>query len=160
MIKILKNQLFKHINMLQKSLIFESEEFLKKNLLVLLVIDRDSGKLLYNFIRDDFFDPDIIAGFLTAIQGFSNEIISKGSPIEEISYKDFQIKFEDAEYTRIVAIFLKNPNNSISPVVSNKMKDFITQFELKYSEKLCDWKGNLDNFIEADNIVQEIFFNS
>ncbi|MHA1384473.1 MAG: hypothetical protein ACTSR3_12025 [Candidatus Helarchaeota archaeon] len=134
------------------------QDYFKTNLLALLITSKDSGKVLYNHIRNELISPDLIGGFLTAIQSFGSEIILKNSPIKELCYKDFQIKVEEGKYTNVIAVLLENPNSLITHSIVEKMRDFIISFELIYRENLKDWDGRIDIFEEADSLLKEFFF--
>ncbi len=133
-------------------------EYFKENLLALLIMSKESGKVLYSHISDELIDPDLIGGFLTAIQDFGNELFSKESPIKELCYKDFKIKIEDGKYTRVVMVLLDNPNELFKKSISEKMRDFLFSFELIYRNKLQKWNGRIDGFDDVDSLLQEFFF--
>ncbi|MFX0135201.1 MAG: hypothetical protein ACFFDN_16275 [Candidatus Hodarchaeota archaeon] len=160
----IKNSLMPIFNFLQKldkirgNLNQNIDEYFRDNLLALLIMSKDSGKVLYNHIRDELTNPDLIGGFLTAIQDFGNELFSKDSPIKELCYKDFKIKIEDGKYTRVVIVLINNPNELIKKSISEKMKDFLISFELIYRSKLQNWNGRTDIFEDADFLFKEFFF--
>ncbi|MFX1452507.1 MAG: hypothetical protein ACFFCM_16845 [Promethearchaeota archaeon] len=133
-------------------------EYFRDNLLALLIMSKDSGKVLYNHIRDELISADLVGGFLTAIQDFGNELFSKDSPIRELSYRDFKIKIEEGKYTKVVIILLNNPNELIAHSISERMRDFIISFELIYRTNLECWNGRTDLFEDADSLFKEFFF--
>lgn len=133
-------------------------QYFKNNLLTLLITGKEAGKVLYNYVKDEIISPDLIGGFLFAIQSFGSEIVAKDTPIKELCYKDFQIKVEEGKYTNVVAVLLENPDRLMTHSVSEKMKDFIISFELIYRDSLKDWGGRIDIFQETESLVREFFF--
>ncbi|NVM04912.1 MAG: hypothetical protein HWN67_21505 [Candidatus Helarchaeota archaeon] len=160
----IKNSLTPIFNFLQKLDKFKDKlnqninEYFRDNLLALLIMSKDSGKVIYNHVRDELISPDLIGGFLTAIQDFGNELFSKDSPIRELCYKDFKIKIEDGKYTRVVIVLLDNPNEIFKKSISEKMRDFLFSFELINRKKLENWKCRTDVFDDTDALFQEFFF--
>ena len=118
-----------------------------------MVIHKSSGKIPYFKIRNDLIDPDLVGGYLTALQSLGNELISKTSSMKEVTFEDFQIKLEDGEYTRIALILLKNPSKSIATFISNIMTNFIEKFEVVFNKKLRNWDGSLNSFKSLDFMV-------
>ncbi len=151
---------FQKLDRLQDDLSERISDFFKNNLLTLLILEKNSGKVAYNYMRDEMINPDLVGGFLTAIQGFGSELISKDSPIKELCYKDFLIRVEEGKYTNVVVVLLDNPNVLLNRSVSEKMRDFIISFELIHRGHLKDWDGRIDVFDDAESLLKEFFFKS
>ncbi|MHA1380928.1 MAG: hypothetical protein ACTSRG_21385 [Candidatus Helarchaeota archaeon] len=151
---------FQKLDELREEVNKNLNQYFKENLLALLITGKDAGKVLYNYVKDEMISPDLIGGFLFAIQGFGGEIVAKDSPIKELCYKDFQIRVEEGKYTNVVAVLLENPDKLMTHSVSEKMRDFIISFELIYRSALKNWEGRTDIFQETESLVKEFFFKS
>jgi hypothetical protein len=137
------------------SIISELErKYSKRILALLLIIDYTSGLTLFqqNFAGNEL-DPDLISGFLTAVQSFGSELSSEKTEMKKLAYKDFEIELNVGDYVR-AALFLAGP---ATKWLINNLVTFINSFEQQFGEVLKDWHGDVTKFITAPELVKEIF---
>ncbi|MHA1798461.1 MAG: hypothetical protein ACTSVY_08420, partial [Candidatus Helarchaeota archaeon] len=138
-----------------KKKIFEEEIKYSKNILkYLMVIHKETGLTIYEkgFYGTEF-DPDLIGGFLTAIQNFGSEISSQETAMKKLVYKDFQIELEDGDYIRAALILNGEPTKYL---IKNLLK-FVNSFENTFRDELQDWAGNLKIFREKEDALSDLF---
>jgi hypothetical protein len=98
-------------------------------------------------------DPDLISGFLTAVQSFGSELSSEKTEMKKLAYKDFEIELNVGDYVR-AALFLIGPGTKW---LINNLVTFINSFEQQFGEVLKDWHGDVSQFTTAPELVKEIF---
>lgn len=120
----------------------------------LMIIKKDSGLTIYehNFTEVSI-DPDLIGGFLTAIQSFGSELSNEETSMTKLAYKNFEIALDDEENTRAALILKGKPVENLT----KKLKNFIKEFELKFKKELKNWTGDVVLFEPADEILKKIF---
>ncbi|HUY00328.1 MAG TPA: hypothetical protein VMV49_12275, partial [Candidatus Deferrimicrobium sp.] len=142
-----------------KNLLFTLGElerkYSKKILKFMLVIETRSGVTLFqhNF-SETSTDPDLISGFLSAVQSFGTELTNEGSDMKKLAYKDFEIEMNIGDYIR-VALFLKGQNTKY--LVKN-LVNFINAFERKYEDSLKQWMGDVSKFRDGTILVKNMFW--
>ncbi|NHI92927.1 MAG: hypothetical protein EAX96_10535 [Candidatus Lokiarchaeota archaeon] len=145
------------ISELNKARLDQEKNYLHDILKYLMIIHKDTGLTLF---EKGFFgfklDPDLVGGFLTAIQSFGSEISSTETSMKKLVYKDFQIEIEDGDYVR-AAIILKGESTIY---LIKKLLDYVKYFEKKYENQLPEWSGNLQIFKDEDKDLENFFFNS
>ncbi|MBD3227873.1 MAG: hypothetical protein GF329_06765 [Candidatus Lokiarchaeota archaeon] len=139
---------------LQNKLFEIEEKYTKRILVFLLVIEDNSGlSLLEHGFKDKKLDPDLISGFLTAIQSFGMELTTAPTEMKKLAYKNFEIEINVGDYIR-AALFLSGP---CSNYLVKKLVEFINKFEQKYEKPLKNWTGDVSKFEDAPQLVKEIF---
>ncbi len=120
----------------------------------LMIIDKSSGLTLheYNFTESKI-DPDLLGGFLTAIQSFGSELSQTETSMTKLAYKNFEIALDDAENIRAALILKGQPIDSII----KKLNVYINEFESKFKKELKTWSGNVALFKSASELVKKIF---
>lgn len=134
-----------------------------KNLDHLIVI-HESGVPLFNYsFAEKFFDPDLLSGFLTAIDSFQDTSMIKNNSDHtgfELSYANFQILLNSGKNIKVALIMDSKPSKS----AKISLLDFINSFEIRYEKELKEFNGSLKPFQEAEadlmTIVDESFKSS
>ncbi|NHI92001.1 MAG: hypothetical protein EAX96_05820, partial [Candidatus Lokiarchaeota archaeon] len=120
----------------------------------MMIINKESGVTMY---QRSFFetklDPDLISGFLTAIQSFGLELSTEESSMKKLVYRDFQIELEDGDYVRAALIM----EGEVTQFLMRSLLKFVNRFERTFAEHLENWDGRLQQFEDADKIVDEEF---
>ncbi|NVM52336.1 MAG: PCI domain-containing protein [Candidatus Helarchaeota archaeon] len=121
----------------------------------LLIIYKLSGLCLYSYkFSPGEFDPDLLSGFLQAIQSFGTEFsASEEAGMRRLSYKDFEITLEESQYVRVALVGI----GKITTFLEERLKDFITLFSAQFREELAHFTGHVGEFRETENIIKNIF---
>lgn len=141
---------------LKEELKAKNEQYEKKILFTLMVIDKAGGLNLYNHnFAQESLDSDLISGFLTAIQSFGAELSGEKeeSSMTSLAYQNFQIALDDREKIR-AALILKGPPTAY---ITKKLKDYLGEFESNFKDELERWAGNISLFKPADELIKRIF---
>ena len=148
------NQIKAKIHQLNDELVKEQKKYSLNILKYLLVIHNETGLTIYekNF-SDSKLEPDLISGFLTAIQSFGSEISTSETSMKKLVYKDFQIEIEDGDHVRAALILDGEPTSFLI----KKLLEFVNLFEREYNDELESWAGNLKVFQRPENLVDKIF---
>lgn len=130
------------------------KKYSKRILAFLLIIDHTSGVNLYqhNFAGKSL-DPDLISGFLTAVQSFGVELSSERTEMKKLAYKNFEIELNIGDHVR-AALFLMGQS---SKWLVKTLVTFINAFEQKFGDVLKDWHGDVSKFTATPTLVKEIF---
>ncbi|MHA1266333.1 MAG: prenyltransferase/squalene oxidase repeat-containing protein [Candidatus Helarchaeota archaeon] len=145
------------IDFVQKEALPKSIDNIKQNLLqlrYLLVIHQTVGATIFHRKFGAWeIDPDLISGFLTAIQSFSSEIKSKSVPIKKMAYKEFEILLNQGNLVYVALIVDGKGSNWHE----DKLATFTKEFEVKFAPNLESWSGELTQFKEAGLMIDRIF---
>ncbi|MFO7797611.1 MAG: hypothetical protein R6W84_15820, partial [Promethearchaeia archaeon] len=126
------------------------------NLEHILVLYKGSGTcVFFRSFGSEKIDPDLISGFISAVCSFGREVESQKA-LNEIKYGDKMLLLADGEYTRVALVLSK----SASLILREHLKNFINDFEQKYSDALPKWRGQLTVFKDASHLVDENFHTS
>ncbi|TFF87668.1 MAG: hypothetical protein EU548_09965 [Promethearchaeota archaeon] len=122
---------------------------------VLLIIHKESGLCIYNYkFGPGELDPDLLSGFLSAIQSFGIELSSSDqAEMRRLSYKDFEIYIDEDELIRVALI----GKGIITEHLERLLSDFIKKFSGNYTRALEKFTGNIKIFSDADLIVEKTF---
>jgi hypothetical protein len=121
----------------------------------LLVIYKLSGLCLFSYkFSPGEFDPDLMSGFLQAIQSFGTEFSSsEESGMRRLSYKDFEIVIEESEYVRAALVGI----GKITDFLQDQLKDFVKLFSAQFRDDLTHFEGRVEQFRITEEIVKNIF---
>ena len=126
------------------------------NLEHILVLYRDTGTcVFFKSFGAEEIDPELISGFLTAIQSFGKEIKYQQS-LNEITYGEKMLLLSDGEYIRVALVLGKKG----SVVLRRNITRFIKIFEGRFSHILPSWKGQLNIFASSDELIDQAFNTS
>lgn len=120
-----------------------------------LIIHKVSGLCLYNFkFSPGEIDPDLMSGFLQAIQSFGTEFsTSEEAGMKRLSYKDFEIFLEESELIRVALVGI----GKITDFLEDRLKEFVKLFTQQFQAELIDFRGNVGIFYPAGEIIKKIF---
>ncbi len=123
-------------------------------LLYLMIIYKDSGITLFehNF-KGSVGDPDLLSGFLIAIQSFGTEISKEEVPMKKISYRNLEIEMTAGK--KVICALLVN--GEITERLSSLATKITKEFENKYAAELVDWTGDVTPFEDAKQLCEKIF---
>ncbi len=121
----------------------------------LLIIYKTSGLCLYNHkFSPGEVDPDLLSGFLQAIQSFGSEFsTTQEAGMKRLSYKDFEISLEEGGFVRIALVGI----GKITTFLEDRLKDFVKVFEAQFGAELATFRGNIQQFEEAGELIKNIF---
>ncbi|MFX1295604.1 MAG: hypothetical protein ACFFD2_12235, partial [Promethearchaeota archaeon] len=122
----------------------------------LLIISKLSGLCLYSYkFNIGKFDPDLISGFLSAIQSFGIEFSSSTevTGMRRLSYKNFEITLEEGEHVRAALV----STGKITNFLENQLRDFLKVFSDQFQETLSNFDGDVAQFKSTKEIVKKFF---
>ena len=126
------------------------------NLHHIMIIHKATGvSLFFKSFAEEELDPDLISGFLSAVQSFGKEIKSQKS-LNELSYGDKILLFSDGVYIRVTLVLGK----SASPYMKRNLAKFVGRFESDYQTKLEKWRGQLNIFTDTGDLIDDILNTS
>jgi len=126
------------------------------NLEQLLVLHKGSGTcIFFKSLGAETADPDLISGFLSAVQSFGKEIKYQQS-LNEITYGDKMLLLSDGNYIRVALILGKKG----SMVLRRNITRYIKMFEGRFGHLLPEWRGDLHEFHDSDDLVDQAFNTS
>lgn len=121
------------------------------NIQHILIIYKNTGvTLFFKTFGQETFDPNLISGFLTAIQSFGSEIQIKDS-ISEMKYKENVLLFGEGDMIRVALVL----NSSPSDQLKTNLNLFVAAFEMQNEVKLKKWKGQLNEFRGSGGLIDE-----
>jgi len=112
--------------------------------------------------EDSKRDSDIISSMFTAIQDFIQESFTRGSKNQEkstlkkLDFGDFQIVINRGKYIYIAAIFSGFALRKMLIKIENLRKEI----EERFSEVLPTWKGNMSQFKESQELLEELLYST
>ncbi|MDD1779027.1 MAG: hypothetical protein LUQ65_12750, partial [Candidatus Helarchaeota archaeon] len=146
------------IDFMKKEGIPKEIEDKRQNLLqlrYLLVIHRVVGATLFHRQFGTWeINPDLISGFLTAIQSFGAEIKSGTAPIRKMAYKGFEILLNQESALTFTALIV---DGAISEWHEKKLAEFTKEFEKAFHDNLKSWSGELTQFKSTGLMIDRIF---
>ncbi len=121
----------------------------------LLIIHKVSGLCLFNHkFGPGKFDPDLMSGFLQAIQSFGSEFTtSEEAGMRRLSYKDFEISLEEGEMVRVALVGV----GKITNLLQDRLLDFVKLFSNQFQAELADFRGNVGVFNATTEVIKNIF---
>jgi hypothetical protein len=107
-------------------------------------------------------NPDLMAGFLTAIKEFSGEI-SAGTEkardaVREIEMETYNVVYDFRTSDGLMCVMLHDKKDD-PRIVRGVAKIILDGFLKKYRDELDDWKGELTVFSEFGEVLDEIAKN-
>lgn len=140
--KIIKNQLEQYIQIYEKDI-----------LQYLLVMGKYNGISYFNYSFKGFeFEPIQLSGLLSAIQTFGYDLMGLKTPIKTLQYQDFNILLY---YGEDIISALITIGQSLS--LAQKLEKFSIEFEKKFDRELKEFKGRIDKFKPAKELIPNFF---
>ncbi|MHA1979605.1 MAG: hypothetical protein ACTSXN_00695, partial [Promethearchaeota archaeon] len=126
------------------------------NLEHILVLYKGTGTCIYfKSYGSEEIDPELIGGFLSAVSSFGKEMVAQEA-LNEISYGDKMLLLADGVYIRVALVLGKKG----SLILRRNLKRFIEAFENTYKDVLPKWRGQLNHFMNAGQIVDDLLNTS
>ncbi|MFX1317468.1 MAG: hypothetical protein ACFE9T_16520, partial [Promethearchaeota archaeon] len=126
------------------------------NLEHILVLYKGTGTCVYfKSFGSEAIDPELISGFISAVSSFGKEMVAQKA-LNEITYGDKMLLLADGEFTRVALVLSKKA----SIILRKHLTEFIAIFEKTYEKDLPNWRGQLNVFRNAGQIVDEILSTS
>jgi len=124
----------------------------------IIIIHKDNGLTIYQEkLGGISTDPDLISGFLTAIQNFGTEITQKNTSVLGLKYRNYNIEVETWDYIQAVLLL----NGKINSYLANKLLEFVKNFENQYEDRLKNFIGNVSQFSNANsNFIEFLSFQN
>ena len=120
----------------------------------ILVLDKKSGITLFEKNLGDLkINPDLMGGFLHALQNFGLELSPSETTMKTLSYQNYQFQVEPGALLRAVLIMRGPPNQFLISC----LQEFVTQFEQSFGEQIEQFSGNIECFRDANEIFEMIF---
>ncbi|MDD1778160.1 MAG: hypothetical protein LUQ65_08330 [Candidatus Helarchaeota archaeon] len=120
----------------------------------LLILDKKSG---ISFFEKNFGDlhinPDLVGGFLHALQSFGMEMSESETSMKTLTYENYQFQIETGKYVRTALILRGTPND----FVITRLQEFLNQFEKNFEEDVKNFTGNIQIFGPASALFSAIF---
>nr|MDO8111940.1 PKD domain-containing protein [Candidatus Sigynarchaeota archaeon] len=111
-----------------------------------------SACLMYMAFTEKHFDPQLIAGFISAITSFGGTFDEKAK-LRVLDYQGFKILMEETEYCRHALLFEGDLNDQVSDLFNQ----FIMEFEAKYGSQLASFRGDLTPYASSGDVIQKVF---
>ncbi len=142
------------IDMLDEKINEHEKAYSLSILSYLMILDKASGITLFERNLGELsINPDLVGGFLHALQSFGREISSADRSMRTLSYEDFQFQIETGHFTRTALILRGTPTDFIT----SRLKAFVTQFEQNFEGNIKHFTGNVDEFSPANALFNAIF---
>ncbi|MFX0100986.1 MAG: lamin tail domain-containing protein [Candidatus Hodarchaeota archaeon] len=128
-------------------------EEVKQRLKHLFVFHRTSSVCLYyQPFGETTIDPQLIAGFLSAISSFGGAL-DKEAELRVLEYKSFNILMEETVTCRYALLFTGDMNEKLNEL----LKAFMGEFESKYMDQLSKFQGDVSVFGLASELITNVF---
>ena len=146
--------ILKGINLIN-SKIEENQKTYGINILsYLLVLDKGSGITIYEKDLGDLrINPDLVGGFLHALQSFGMEFSATETSMKTLTYEGYHFQIETGSFIRAALIVRGTPN----PFLISRLSQFTSEFEQNYKEHLINYIGNSTPFVSASALFDSIF---
>lgn len=122
---------------------------------VMIIFKSWGTSIFFKSFAEETLDPDLISGFLSAVQSFGKELKSQKA-LNELSYGDKILLFSDGEFIRVTLVLSK----SASPYLKRNLSTFVSVFEVQYKEQLEKWNGQLNVFKDSEDLIDEVLKTS
>ncbi|MFX1297633.1 MAG: FG-GAP-like repeat-containing protein, partial [Promethearchaeota archaeon] len=127
------------------------------NLIHILIIHKESGVALFSeSYTTEKIEPLLVSGFLQAITSFGSEISGLEGSIRHLEYKEFKISVDESELIRAALILKEEPSQRLLEI----LKHFIRFFDTNYRDALINFKGLLEPFSDAGDLINDFFETS
>ena len=120
----------------------------------LMILDKKSGICVFEKnIGDLRINPDLIGGFLHALQSFGLEISKSDDAMKRLTYENYQFQIETGNFVRTALILRGTPN----PYITTTLERFVKEFEQNFGVDLKVFSGNMDQFKPANALFDALF---
>ncbi|UYP48303.1 hypothetical protein NEF87_004588 [Candidatus Lokiarchaeum ossiferum] len=117
-----------------------------------------SGKCIYNYSLEQNSDPNLFAGFFSALNQFGKNLSKKELNCIEFGDEIILLKHVQAYNLLIIGKGIKVENNK---AMKESMHEIVQIFKNLYPPNFIeDWDGNLDAFEELTCKINQLFFEN
>jgi len=127
-------------------------EEVKSRLKHLFVFHKSGVCLFYQPFTELSIDPQLIAGFISAISSFG-ETFEKEARLKVLEYQSFKILLQESVVCKYALLF----TGDLNPKLSELLNTFIGEFESKFRVSLSEFNGNISMFTMASEIMNNVF---
>ncbi|MHA1891363.1 MAG: PKD domain-containing protein, partial [Promethearchaeota archaeon] len=118
-----------------------------------LVFFKETGTcIFYQPLKENVIDPQLIAGFLSAISSFGGHL-DKEARLRVLEYQKFKILIEETEHCRFALLF----QDDLDDKLDEMFKQFIFKFETTFGDELNRFKGEISPFSRATELIKDVF---
>ena len=119
----------------------------------IFLIHKASGLVIRELQPDlaNQLESDLLAGMLTAIRSFVNDLIAESSELDEIDYGDCKIILEVAGYCYLAVVVKGEPSKKFRQNIRNALSNLI----LKYGKIIEAYKGDSSTIPESIQLFLE-----
>ncbi|MBD3185360.1 PKD domain-containing protein, partial [Candidatus Bathyarchaeota archaeon] len=137
----------------EKAISKKNIDALLKQIKHLFVFHRKtSACLLYQPFTEKTTDPQLIAGFISAISSFGGTF-DKKAKLKVLEYQSFKIILEETLLASYALLF----EGQMDERLKEHFSKFIMIFENKYQDEISGFRGDLTPFNDAGDITKRIF---
>ncbi|MDJ0690622.1 MAG: OmpA family protein [Xenococcaceae cyanobacterium MO_188.B32] len=119
----------------------------------IFLIHKASG-LIIRELQPDLahqLESDLLAGMLTAIRSFANDLIAESSELDEIDYGEYKIILEVAGYCYLAVVVKGEPSKQFR----QKIRSALSNVVLKYGNIIEVYDGDSDTIPESSELFLE-----
>ncbi len=126
----------------------------RQSLLHINVVQKSGMSLYSQELRSETLNIDdyLLGGILTAVSYLLKELSSQKKPLKLIEQEEFSILIEEGENIFVVVIALQE-----HPIVRQKMKAFLNDFQNVFKDNIKDKVPKPRLFLPAQNLVSKHF---
>ena len=99
------------------------------------------------------FNEDLLAGFLTALKDFSLEVTGGKGEIKVLDMQTYLVLLVFQEGFLVAAAADKGDDRVLG---QNALQQVLDEFIMRYRDAFIEWEGNLDLFVDFDEIIDGI----
>ncbi len=120
----------------------------------LFIIAPNGVTLLYHSFepRSSSQSTDLVTAGLTGVQELLKEMIQSDQKLQTIDHQDLKILFEYGGHSTIALVVHENLR-----IYRSKLVSLSTQFENLFQDVLAHWIGDVEVFLPAKQLINEIF---
>ncbi|HUX99482.1 MAG TPA: helix-turn-helix domain-containing protein [Candidatus Deferrimicrobium sp.] len=142
------------LNMIKEIIVDHEKSYGMGILSYLMILDKTSGITLFEKdLANLGINPDLIGGFLHALQSFGHEISASEGSMKTLTYDKYQFQIETGKFVRAALIIRCIPNSFII----SRLQQFVKQFEQNFETDITHFTGNMDVFRPAGALFVAIF---
>lgn len=143
------------IETINERIIEHQKAYGQKILAYLLILDKRSGITLFEKNLGTLqINPDLIGGFLHALQSFGTEISPTETSMKTLTYENYHFQIENGEYARIALILRGKPNDYLIA----QLEEFTKKFESNFKDQIVNFTGNMDVFSPVNSLFESTFY--
>ena len=129
------------------------QEAIPYDIQAIFLIHKSSG-LIIRELQPDLahqLESDLLAGMLTAIQSFANDLITESSELGEIDYGEYKIILEVAGYCYLAVIVKGEPSKQFR----QKIRSALSNLVLRHGNTIEVYDGDSSNIPESIELFLE-----